>query len=202
MGLSTRVDTIVAMELAASCSPLRKSNSNATPISPTRAGNPSSTSPMGSHVLDDHALKLVGNIIEPVNDLLKVVVDLVSGDEPHRVAAVPLEQRLQADVMEIIGAPLDLRNLLCDRVDSPRLLADRTQQRDRLFNKQRTFDDGIAHLLHFGREGAYVEQHHGLGGFLHLVDGIIHRGDEVLDAPRSNGVMKLRRTAIRMSRVT
>src|ERR1700712_4809503 len=40
-GRSTRVETIVAMELAASCNPLRKSNSSATAINPTRIGRPS-----------------------------------------------------------------------------------------------------------------------------------------------------------------
>ena len=40
-GRSTRVETIVAIELAASCNPLRKSNSSATAINPTRIGRPS-----------------------------------------------------------------------------------------------------------------------------------------------------------------
>ncbi len=40
-GRSTRVETIVAIELAASCSPLRKSNSRATAINPVRIGRPS-----------------------------------------------------------------------------------------------------------------------------------------------------------------
>src|SRR6202158_6601711 len=40
-GRSTRVDTIVAIELAASCNPLRKSNKSATAIKPTRTGRPS-----------------------------------------------------------------------------------------------------------------------------------------------------------------
>src|SRR6266852_2868848 len=40
-GRSTRVDTIVAIELAASCNPLRKSNSNATAINMNRTGRPS-----------------------------------------------------------------------------------------------------------------------------------------------------------------
>ena len=39
-GRSTRVDTIVAIELAASCKPLRKSNSSATAIRMTRIGRP------------------------------------------------------------------------------------------------------------------------------------------------------------------
>src|ERR1700732_2495463 len=37
-GRKTRVDTIVAIELAASCKPLRKSNSSATTINPARIG--------------------------------------------------------------------------------------------------------------------------------------------------------------------
>ncbi len=40
-GRSTRVETIVAIELAASCNPLRKSNSSATAIRQTRTGRPS-----------------------------------------------------------------------------------------------------------------------------------------------------------------
>src|SRR5882724_550223 len=40
-GRSTRVDTMVAIELAASCNPLRKSNSSATPIRIARTGRPS-----------------------------------------------------------------------------------------------------------------------------------------------------------------
>ena len=37
-GLRTRVETMVAIELAASCSPFRKSNARAVAISPTRRG--------------------------------------------------------------------------------------------------------------------------------------------------------------------
>ena len=43
-GRSTRVETMVAMELAASCRPLRKSNASATRISATSSGNASPTS--------------------------------------------------------------------------------------------------------------------------------------------------------------
>ena len=37
-GLNTRVETMVAMEFAASCKPLRKSNASAITISPNRTG--------------------------------------------------------------------------------------------------------------------------------------------------------------------
>jgi hypothetical protein len=40
-GRSTRVDTMVAMEFAASCRPLRKSNASAMTMSPTKIGSES-----------------------------------------------------------------------------------------------------------------------------------------------------------------
>ncbi|MHC2407756.1 hypothetical protein ACVJGC_000347 [Bradyrhizobium diazoefficiens] len=43
-GRSTRVETMVAIELAASCRPFKKSNSSATAISPTRTGRPNAAS--------------------------------------------------------------------------------------------------------------------------------------------------------------
>src|SRR6266436_4056133 len=176
------------MEFAASCRPLRKSNSRATAISPTRTGSPSAAKSMGrSYVLDHHALKLIGNVVKPVDDFLEVIIDLLCGEEPHRVTAVPLEKRPYAEVMKIVGASFDLRNLFRDGIDLPRLLADRTEQRDRLLDQQRAFDDGVAHLFHFARKGANVEQHHGFRGFLHLVDGIVHRGDEILDGAAVEG---------------
>src|SRR4029077_8438332 len=60
-GRSTRVDTIVAIELAASCKPLRKSNRSATAISPTRIGKPmvASTARPCLYLFDHDAVDLV-----------------------------------------------------------------------------------------------------------------------------------------------
>ena len=90
-GRSTRVETMVAIELAASCRPFRKSNSSATPIRPTSSGRLSATASMSvpaspSDVLDDDAVDLVRDVLEPVDDLFQVVVDLVADDEGHGVA--------------------------------------------------------------------------------------------------------------------
>src|ERR1700760_2424318 len=79
-GRNTRVDTMVAIELAASCSPLRKSNSNATAISPTRTGKPSAVS-TALYLFDHDAADLVGNIVEAIGHFLKVIVDFGSDDE-------------------------------------------------------------------------------------------------------------------------
>src|SRR5260370_35023684 len=133
------------MEFAASCRPLSKSNRRATAISPTRTGSPSAAKSMArSYVLDPHALKLIGNVVKPVDDLLEVIVDLLCGEEPHRVVAVPLEQRPHAEVMKIVGASFDLRNLFRAGIDLPGLLADRTEQRHPLLDQQGAFDAAIA----------------------------------------------------------
>src|SRR6478735_9411366 len=97
-GGNTRVDTMVAIELAASCRPFRKSNSNATAISPTRTGRPNAASTAAApalssahdlcgkplHTFPDHALDLLDNnavdlvrdVVEAIADLLEMVVDL------------------------------------------------------------------------------------------------------------------------------
>src|SRR5476651_398552 len=81
-GRSTRVETIVAIELAASFMPLRKSNASATTINANRNGKVSAAAsivvrPRSGflHVLDDDAVHDVGNVIEAVHDFFQVVVD-------------------------------------------------------------------------------------------------------------------------------
>src|SRR3954452_5362179 len=60
----TRVETMVAIELAASCRPFRKSKSSAKAISPmTRDGAKAMSLRIGaSHVLDHDRVDLVGNV--------------------------------------------------------------------------------------------------------------------------------------------
>src|SRR5450755_2586484 len=91
-GRNTRVDTIVAIEFAASFMPLRKSNASATAISANRNGSVSAAAsivvrPRSGflHVFDDDAVHDVGNVIEAVHDFFQVVVDLVADEEGHRI---------------------------------------------------------------------------------------------------------------------
>src|SRR5688572_21598178 len=76
-GLSTRVETMVAMEFAASCRPFRKSKNSATPIRPTRSGK-ASVGSIRSNVLDHDAADLVGDVLETVDDLFELAVKLAS----------------------------------------------------------------------------------------------------------------------------
>jgi len=41
--------------------------------------------------------------------------------------------------------------------------------------------DDLAHLLHARLKSAHFECHNCLGGLIHLVDGIVHRRDEILN---------------------
>src|SRR5438477_10752569 len=92
-GRSTRVDTTVAIELAASCRPLRKSNASATRTSAIRIGKANATRLIypptagagTSDVLEHDPVDFVGDIVEPVHDLLQVIVDLHPDDERHRI---------------------------------------------------------------------------------------------------------------------
>src|SRR4030081_1944674 len=74
-GRSTRVETMVAIELAASCNPLRKSNNSATAINPISIGRPSvaSTARPCLYLFDHDTVDLVGNVVEAIGDFLKMV---------------------------------------------------------------------------------------------------------------------------------
>src|SRR6185437_3757541 len=82
-GDRTRVDTIVAIELAASCRPFRRSNSRATATSATSKCSEMAVSafPRASDVLDQNAVDAVGDILEPVHRPLQMVVDFRPDDE-------------------------------------------------------------------------------------------------------------------------
>src|SRR5687767_8569231 len=105
-GLSTRVETMVAIELAASCRPFRKSNSSAMTISPARRGKLRATAsinsaPLPSYVIEDDALQLVGDVVEAVDHLLQMIVDFVSGDVVHRLQLGTGVKILQAALVHL-----------------------------------------------------------------------------------------------------
>src|SRR5882757_818450 len=180
-GRSTRVETMVAIELAASCSPLRKSNNSATAIKPIRTGRPRVVSTV-LNLLDHDRIDLVGDVIEAVGDLFKVLVDLGADDEIHGVGTAVLEEQLlQPDVVQVVHPPFQLGQFLGDRAQHRDVLADRLHQRQRAADQARALDQQAAHFPHRRFEASHLEQHHGLGGLLHLVDRIVHRGDQVLD---------------------
>src|SRR5882724_8373412 len=183
-GRSTRVDTIVAIELAASCNPLRKSNNSATAINPTRIGRPSvaSTARPCLYLFDDDTVDLVRPVVESIGDLLKVIVDFRADDEIHRVGIAMLEEKLlQADIVEVVDPTFQLGQFLGDRGQHRDIVADRLQQRQSAADQIGALDQQRSHFPHRRLERPDLEQHHRLRGLLHLIDGVVHGGDQVLD---------------------
>src|SRR5215468_934382 len=184
-GRSTRVETMVAIELAASCRPFRKSKASATAIRPTRMGRPSVTStvPVPALYLFDHdAVDLIGDVVEAVGDFLQVIVDLDADDEVHGAAVTVFQIKLlHADVVEVVDAAFQLAQFLRDLRQQRHVGADRLQQRQRACDQIGAFDDQLPHLAHRRLELTHLKQHHSLCRLLHLVDGIVHRSDQVLD---------------------
>src|ERR1700684_3485428 len=183
-GRSTRVDTMVAIELAASCSPLRKSNSKATAINPTRTGRPSAASTCWPclYLFDHDAVDLVGHVVETVGDLFQMVVDFSPDDEIHRAGIAMLEKEfLQPDILEIVDTPLKLGQLFGNRRQHRDVAADRLKQRQCAADEVGATDEKRPHFAHRRLEGADLEQHDSLRRLLHLVDSIVHRRDQVLD---------------------
>src|SRR5256885_8649424 len=102
---------MVAIALAASFMPLRKSNANAIRIRPISSGNASVATSIAiairpaSGVLDDDAVHHVGNVVETVNDLFEVVIHFVANEKGQRVAAagaVGPVQLVEAAVVHLV----------------------------------------------------------------------------------------------------
>src|SRR5262245_37206410 len=183
-GRSTRVDTMVAIEFAASCSPLRKSNASATTMSAIRSGRASATASISaSHVLDHDAVDLVAGVVETVDHLLEMIVDLDADEEGHRVRwLVGAVELLQPGIVQLVGVAFDLGDLLADLVEAAGIGVHGGEQRHRFAHQLGGLHDRVGHLLLLRGERMLVEQGDGLGGLEHLVDGVVHRRDEVLDA--------------------
>ena len=199
-GRNTRVETIVAMEFAASCKPFRKSKNSATPIRPTSSGKASVGHP--SDVLDHDAADLVGDILEAVDDFLQLAVDFAADRLGHGIAlAVALEKVLEARVVQLVGAAFDARDLLGKRAKPRHVRADLLEQRDRLGDQVRRLDDHRAHFPHARIETLLLEQR--IVFTVLCIMSIASSIDWIrsLMSPRSNGVMKLLRTASSTSRV-
>src|SRR5437762_10914422 len=111
-GVRTRVETTVAIELAASWKPLMKSKSRATMTMKTtrvsmRAGR-------GSGHLEDDPFDDVRHVLAAVGDDLHRLVDLLPLDDLDGIALL-VEERSQAVAQQVVGAvlqPVDLDRVL------------------------------------------------------------------------------------------
>src|SRR5487761_2619671 len=104
-GRNTRVETIVAIELAASCSPFSRSKTSAMATRKTTIAKPDdiSTRFSLSHLRDDDVANLVGDVLETVNHFLEMIVNFRADHKGHRIGAAMREiERLDALVMQLV----------------------------------------------------------------------------------------------------
>src|SRR5215211_3518337 len=180
-GVSTRVETTVAIELAASWKPLVKSNTSA------RMTMVMTLSRARSGMLDDHGLHRVGHVLEVVQGLLQLLDDVL----PHqqvagRVLGVEVVQVGPGPAVQPVALVLQLVDV--DQVRPQRLLLEPAQVAQAVGGRPgRPVDQpglldhrvqGLGHLVqdqHVGRllDGVELGVDQALG--LHL--GV----DEVLD---------------------
>ncbi|MCY1514798.1 hypothetical protein D9M68_493510 [compost metagenome] len=89
--------------------------------------------------------------------------------------------------MQFVGVSLDAGDLLGDGDEPVVIGADAIQQRDCLGNQMCGPADNRTHFAHAGVEGLLLVEPDCLDGFVHHVDGIIHRLDQILDVAAVEG---------------
>src|SRR5690348_4633203 len=170
------------MEFAASCRPLRKSNSKAVATSAISSSWMCKRSPRLLGLFDGDPAYAVGDVFETIHDALEVIVDFRADDEVHGVAGAVLHiEFFDAKVMQAIGTLLKADDFFRDGIEPHRLLAHRTEKRNRIDRQLCGVDDDIAHLRHVGLKAGNLEQDDCLGCLLHLVDGVVQSGNEFFD---------------------
>src|SRR5688500_678624 len=141
-GLSTPVDTTVAIELAASWKPFMKSKASASATSSAITQNPSSTaciacccserrgSDAALGVLEDHALDQIGHVLAAVGDRLQVLVHRLQLDQLARVDLLVAEHARDRRAHHAVGIGLQAVDLLAglQRGLGHRRFADARQQ--------------------------------------------------------------------------
>src|SRR5215218_5232856 len=192
-GVSTRVETTVAIELAASWKPLVKSNTSA-----SRTMAPTETRAR-SGMLDDDGLHRVGHVLEVVQGLLELLDDVlphqqvagrVLGVEVVQVGPGPAVQPValvlqlvdvdQVGPQRLLLEPAKVLQAVGGRpgrpVDQPGLLDHRVQRLNHLVQHQHVGRrlDGVQHVVELAGQGVDVLA--------------VERGDEGAVEPGVDGV--------------
>src|SRR5918999_15468 len=181
-GASTRVETTVAIELAASWKPLEKSNTRA------RTTMATTVTRARSGILDDDGLHRVGDVLEAVERLLELLDDVLPDEHvAGRVLGVEVVEVGPGPAVEPVALVLELVDV--DQVGAERLLLEPAQVADavggrpgRLVDQAGLLDHGVEGLRHL------VEDQH-VGGRLHGVEHVVQvagQGVDVLPVERGD----------------
>src|SRR5262245_12848293 len=174
-GRSTRVDTTVAMEFAASWKPFMKSNASATAIRNTTTSKPIAT----SGALEDDALDDVRHVLAAVRDGLEVLVDLLQLDQLARVRLVPEELR-QRRAQHLVGVGLEAVDLAAELHDGfgvPHVV----EQLHRRLDLLGAGDADLGQTLGLLRDLADVVEEHALRHVFHQIEDVVHARDQEVD---------------------
>src|SRR5581483_4847280 len=178
-GRSTRVETIVAIEFAASWNPFMKSKASASTISSTTTSNatlPLTPSPdaasarTASRVLEHDALDHIGHVLAFVGDRLEELIDLLQLDDLARVGLFAEELR-ERRAEHVVGLGLEPVDVAADAQHGVHMLHV-LETGHRLLHLARAGDADLRELLRFGRDGADVVEEEALRDVLHQVQHV------------------------------
>src|SRR5215203_2802836 len=112
-GFSTRVDTTVAIEFAASWKPFMKSNASASAISSTSTWKLIAARSPTLRPLEQDALDHVRDVLAAVGHALEQLVELLHLDDAHRIALVG-EKTCERRAHHLVGFALEAVDLLAE----------------------------------------------------------------------------------------
>src|SRR5262249_12769781 len=182
-GDRTRVETTVAIELAASWKPLMtsKMSATATPRTMTVTVAP----PAGSCVMEDHAVDDVGPVLAPVGGVLEVLVDLLPLDDGDRIPLLLEEpgHRRAEDVVGLVLHPVDLDAGPDDGLGILHV----AQPAQRALDLLRGAQEHRRHRLALGRQVRDLEERDPPRGRLDVVHDVVHPRDQAMDVVALDG---------------
>src|SRR5574343_2062030 len=186
-GLSTPVDTTVAMEFAASWKPFMKSNARASATSSATTQKLTWTASMGetrpgSGVLEDDALDQVGDVFAAVGDRLELLVDGLELDELAHVLLLT-EELGHRGAHHAVGVGLELVDLFAGLEGGFHHLgvAELGQQRHHVRDTLAALGRQVGQAHDLVGHAAHVVEGERLGGVLQQVEHVVHRVDQAVD---------------------
>src|SRR6266849_9274715 len=180
-GESTRVETTVAMELAASWKPLMKSKISASAMSPTTMANMSPPKRTSSQlrVFEHDALDDVGNVLAAVGGGLHQVVDLLPLDDAQGIGPA-LEEGGDGPAVERVGGALQPLDLAAGGEDLAGVL-DLAHEPDRLLHLFARRHQHAGHVLGRLRNGSHLVEQQPLGGGVGEVEHVVDAAEQSVD---------------------
>src|SRR3954449_11160731 len=172
LGVRARVDTEVAMALAASWNPLVKSNPSATKM---RMSSPSVSTPC-SGLLDGDRFDGVGDVLERVSRGLQLLGHLLQLEHHQRVDLTVEQPRHEPSVLLVglVLEPVDLDPVVAQ-------VLQRLQPGHGLRGQLRGAHEQLGQLVHLARQRVEVVEHYEVTGGLEEVHDVIKAACEAID---------------------